>query len=63
MFFGTRIATHFVQPHIGGDLALLTGIAKAVVESGTHDADFLQHHCNNSEEYLLSLREGKVGRD
>ena len=29
LMFGTRIATDYVQPHIGGDLALLWGIAKA----------------------------------
>ena len=29
LFVGTKIATHYVQPHIGGDLALLWGIAKA----------------------------------
>ena len=26
----------YVQPHIGGDLALLTGIAKRIVEMGAH---------------------------
>ncbi|MFN9789441.1 MAG: molybdopterin-dependent oxidoreductase, partial [Pirellulaceae bacterium] len=25
LLFGTKIASHYVQPHIGGDLALLTG--------------------------------------
>ena len=29
LLFGTQIATLYVQPHIGGDLALLTGVAKA----------------------------------
>src|SRR5581483_1102545 len=28
LFFGTKIATLYVQPDIGGDLALITGIAK-----------------------------------
>src|SRR6478609_4693689 len=30
LLFGSRIATHYVQPHIGGDLAMLTGIAKRI---------------------------------
>jgi molybdopterin-dependent oxidoreductase alpha subunit len=56
MLFGTKIATHYVQPHIGGDLALLTGIAKAVVENGTHDPKYLEAACNNVASYLESLR-------
>jgi molybdopterin-dependent oxidoreductase alpha subunit len=55
LFFGTKIATHFVQPHIGGDLALLTGLAKAVVEMGKHDPDYLIAHTNGLEEYLSRL--------
>ncbi|MGL4515047.1 MAG: FdhF/YdeP family oxidoreductase [Lacipirellulaceae bacterium] len=45
LLFGTKIASHYVQPHIGGDLALLTGLAKRVVELGAHDAAFVEKHC------------------
>lgn len=55
MLFGTEIATHYVQPHIGGDLALLTGIAKAVVELGAHDLPFMKDHCNDVDSYLSWL--------
>lgn len=55
MLFGTKIATHYVQPHIGGDLALLSGIAKAVVELGRHDLVYMQNHCENHEAYLAKL--------
>jgi molybdopterin-dependent oxidoreductase alpha subunit len=55
MMFGTKIATHYVQPHIGGDLALLTGIAKAVVEAEFHDPAFLDRRCNDTGTYLESL--------
>jgi len=55
MLFGTNIATHYVQPHIGGDLALLTGIAKAVVDAQLHDPAYLQQHCNEGDAYLESL--------
>ncbi|HEV3021213.1 MAG TPA: molybdopterin-dependent oxidoreductase, partial [Pirellulales bacterium] len=34
LLFGSKIASLYVQPHIGGDLALLTGIAKRVDELG-----------------------------
>ena len=36
-----KIASLYVQPHIGGDLALLTGVAKRIVEMGAHDEAFL----------------------
>lgn len=52
---GTRIASRFVQPRIGGDLALLTGVAKAVVALGAHDEAFLQEHCGGATRYLESL--------
>ena len=55
MLLGTNIATHYVQPHIGGDLALLAGIAKASVELGAYDLEFLQQHCNGHEAYLADL--------
>ncbi len=50
LLFGTKIATLYVQPHIGGDLALLTGVAKRVVEMGAHDEAFLQAHTTGWEE-------------
>lgn len=56
MLFGTEIATHYIQPHIGGDLALLTGIAKAVVELGAHDGEYLKTYCNNVAGYLDGLK-------
>ncbi len=56
MLFGSEIASHYIQPHIGGDLALLTGISKAVVEMGMHDLDYLQKNCNQVDAYLDSLK-------
>lgn len=32
LFFGQEIASHYIQPHIGGDIAVLTGIAKRIIE-------------------------------
>ncbi|PHS16933.1 MAG: histidine kinase [Blastopirellula sp.] len=57
LLFGTKIASTYVQPHIGGDLALLKGIAKRIDEMGAADEDFLQNHCDNHEEWLASIRE------
>jgi len=44
MLLGTDIASQYVQPHIGGDLALLTGIAKRIDELGATDETFLTEH-------------------
>ncbi len=42
LLFGTKIASLYVQPHIGGDIALLTGVAKAILERGQQDAAFIE---------------------
>ncbi|MEM9352481.1 MAG: FdhF/YdeP family oxidoreductase [Planctomycetota bacterium] len=55
LFFGSDIASHYVQPHIGGDLALLNGIAKRLLETGRHDAPFLEAHCNSWPELKAHL--------
>ena len=45
MLFGTKIATLYVQPHIGGDLAMITGISKRILEMNAIDRPFLEAHC------------------
>ncbi|HVP72714.1 MAG TPA: molybdopterin-dependent oxidoreductase, partial [Phycisphaerales bacterium] len=52
LLFGSTIADEYVQPHIGGDIALLSGIAKALleIEAGQpHAVDraFLSAHADN----------------
>jgi len=47
---GSSIASEYLQVHIGGDIALLKGIAKAVVEAGKHGTTFqgpTSHHFRN----------------
>ena len=56
MLFGTRIADLYVQPHIGGDLALLSGIAKEIDARGAADRQFLLDHCEHVDEWLASIR-------
>lgn len=56
---GTDIASHYLQPNIGSDIALLNGLAKAVIEAGDEDASYLEHHCENAPaliRYLKQLR-------
>ncbi|WP_419189458.1 FdhF/YdeP family oxidoreductase [Stieleria marina] len=55
LLLGTKVATQYVQPHIGGDLALLWGIAKAVKQQGGMDDDFLRDHCRDSETWIKAI--------
>ncbi|WP_425614705.1 FdhF/YdeP family oxidoreductase [Anatilimnocola sp. NA78] len=55
LFFGTKVSSTYVQPHIGGDLALLVGIAKRVVELKAHDETYLREYCEGSEAWLANL--------
>ncbi len=41
LLFGSKIASLYVQPHIGGDIALLTGVAKLLLERSRVDAAFI----------------------
>ena len=51
MLFGTKIASLYVQPHIGGDIALLTGVARLLLERNAWDADFIQQATHGFEEF------------
>ena len=55
LFFGSKIASLLVQPHIGGDLALLYGIAKCLLESESIDHAFLSLHTSGHEELLAHI--------
>ncbi|MBI1251279.1 MAG: FdhF/YdeP family oxidoreductase [Alphaproteobacteria bacterium] len=42
---GDWIASEYVQPRIGGDIALFKGIAKHILDAGKEDSDFITAHC------------------
>ncbi len=42
---GTDIASIYLQPNIGSDIALFKGIAKAVLELNAQDDDFIKQYC------------------
>ena len=52
---GSDIASHYLQPHIGGDIALLKGIAKAVLEKGSESIDFIEKYTEQYLEYKEDL--------
>lgn len=56
LVFGTRIADEYVQPHIGGDIAFLTGVAKAVVEADRADLEFVNDHADGWDQFASHLR-------
>lgn len=58
MLLGSEIASHFVQVQIGGDIAFLTGVAKAILAKGKLDRSFIEGHTQDAatfEAYLNSV--------
>src|SRR6516162_8630486 len=55
LLFGSKIASLYVQPHIGGDIALLVGLAKCVLLRGAEDRLFLAH-TEGSEAFIEQVR-------
>ncbi len=53
---GAQIASLYVQPHVGGDLALLQAIAKAVLAAGGEDTNFITEHCKHFDEYSAHIQ-------
>ncbi|MEE8155072.1 MAG: molybdopterin-dependent oxidoreductase, partial [Phycisphaerales bacterium] len=51
LLFGSKIADVYAQPHIGGDIAFLVGVAKAVIEQGAVDDDFVANYADGWEAY------------
>jgi molybdopterin-dependent oxidoreductase alpha subunit len=56
LLLGSRIASLYVQPHIGGDLALISGVAKRIDEMRAIDEEFLAECCDGWKELSLHLR-------
>jgi molybdopterin-dependent oxidoreductase alpha subunit len=55
-FHTTRVGTMSIQVRIGGDMALLRGVAKAVLEAAEDDPslldrEFIEHHTHGFDEY------------
>jgi len=56
LLFGSKIASIYVQPHIGGDMALLTGVAKVVLDRNAIDATFIAEATEGFEAYAEQVR-------
>lgn len=51
LLFGSAIASLYVQPHIGGDIALLTGVARGILERGAAATSFIESDTEGFEAY------------
>jgi molybdopterin-dependent oxidoreductase alpha subunit len=48
--FGTKIADHFLQLNVGGDIAFLTGTLRHLIERGWVDEEFVAAHTTGFED-------------
>lgn len=63
---GGEVASHYCQPHIGGDVALITGMAKYLIDKGATNEDFIAHHCEQYDDYaqyIATLRWEEIERE
>jgi molybdopterin-dependent oxidoreductase alpha subunit len=52
---GDEIASDYLQPRIGSDIALFKGLAKAVLEMGAEDRGFIDAHCADFDAWRADL--------
>ncbi len=52
---GSEIASLWLQPRIGGDIALMKGLAKAVLEKGGEDSAFIAKHATGFEAFAQDI--------
>ena len=55
LFFGTRIADLYLQPHAGADVALFKALLKGVVEAGGVDRRFVAAHTTGWDDVRADL--------
>ncbi len=55
LLFGSKIADTYLQPHIGGDIALLKALLKGVLERGGEDRAYLAAHVSGFEAVKADL--------
>jgi molybdopterin-dependent oxidoreductase alpha subunit len=61
LLFGSRIADLYVQPHIGGDIALLAGVAKQVLEQDAGERAFIDQHTEGFAAFRESIESTSWG--
>jgi molybdopterin-dependent oxidoreductase alpha subunit len=56
LLFGSTVSDLYLMPHIGGDIALLTGILRSVIERGAVDRAFVERHAEGWPEVEAAAR-------
>src|ERR1700722_8156039 len=56
LFFGSKIASLYLQPHIGGDMAFMLGVAKVVLERNGIDRGFIDQATEGFDAYETQAR-------
>ncbi|HNB25180.1 MAG TPA: molybdopterin-dependent oxidoreductase, partial [Candidatus Melainabacteria bacterium] len=57
LLFGTKIASTYIQPLPGGDVAFLVGVLKSIIEKRKVDQEFIDSHAEGSAEVLDYARQ------
>jgi len=52
----TQIATEYIQPNIGGDIALFKGIAKSIIDSQNIDNRFIKLYTNGFRSFAENIK-------
>ncbi|MBX3373227.1 MAG: FdhF/YdeP family oxidoreductase [Phycisphaeraceae bacterium] len=47
LLFGSKTSDLYLQPNVGGDIAVLTGLARIILERGAADQAFIDAHTEN----------------
>ncbi|MHC4948994.1 MAG: FdhF/YdeP family oxidoreductase [Planctomycetota bacterium] len=55
LLFGSSIASDYVQPNIGGDIAFLAGVVKRVIETGAVDEAFVARHVEGWDAFAADI--------
>jgi molybdopterin-dependent oxidoreductase alpha subunit len=51
LLFGTKVADAYVQPHIGGDIAFMLGLAKDLIERAAVARTFIEAHTEGWDDF------------
>ncbi|SET16907.1 FdhF/YdeP family oxidoreductase [Thalassotalea agarivorans] len=54
---GDEIASHYLQPNIGSDVAVMIGLAKAVLSLDAQDDDFIKQSSTGYQAFLTSVEQ------
>lgn len=55
LLFGSEIASEYIQPRIGGDIAMMVGIGKCLLEWDAISEEFISNHTNGWSDWRAEL--------